>query len=99
MITWFIDYSRFWQFSNSQIESWLVVRRRHIYPYEHGVIFFTVITRLCLHRSSSTKSTNLSKSSKRKKHRPPVTATNGSSATTVVQRAGREFNFPAASWK
>jgi hypothetical protein len=71
----------------------------HIYLYDDGVISFTVTARQCLHRSFSTKSTNLSKSSKRKKHRPAAIATNGSSATTVVQAAGMDLNFAAASWK
>jgi hypothetical protein len=71
----------------------------HIYLYEDGVISFTVTARRCLHRSFSTKSTNLSRSSKRKKHRPAAIATDGSSATTVVQAAGMDLNFAAASWK
>jgi hypothetical protein len=33
-----------------------------------------------------------------KKHRPPATATNGYSASTVVQHAGMELNLPSASW-
>ena len=65
-------------------------RLRHIYLYICGVISFTRSTQSPLHRSFSTRSTNLSKSSNRKKHLPPAIATNGSSAATVVQHAGMD---------
>ena len=73
-------------------------RSRRFYLYNSGVIYFTM-RRPRPHRSFSTNSATLSKSSNRKKHRPSAMATNASPGTTVVQLAGMELKLPSALLK